>query len=575
MSRSTGHSHAILAREPCEFPNRQSYNDQVPTLRPARLLALALLALPLVLQAQSPAADAREPGRVVLVLPFDNRSGNPALNWIGDSFPDTLNQRLNSSGFLTLSRDDRDYALDHLGLPVGFRPTRATTLRIAQTLDADYVIVGSYNIKDAPGTAAPTAGQRMNLQSRIEVQAQVLAVDKLHLSTPLQDSAELARLFDLENAIAWKVARQIEPTFSVSEQTFIASSGTVRLSAFEDYIRGTDATVPTERVQRLQAALRDSPRYPAAQLALGKQLYTDRSYAEAASVLATVDPGDRLALEASFYRGLALFNETKYADAAQAFAFVAARLPLPEVVNDQGVAESRQGKDAGALFLQASNADPRDPDYHFNTAVALYKRGDFANAGTQVDQALKLKPNDTEAAQLRTLISAGRATTQDADTFEPTTRLRRSYSEAGFRQAAFQMDQMRAARLATLPPAQQVAEYDSLGKGYLAQGLIPEAEEQFQAAMAADPNNPGPHAGLAEVRERSSLAVEARTEAETALRLGPSADAHLVLARLDLTANHLPESASEVRNALRLEPNNAAAMGLRSALQSKGQALPQ
>ena len=102
-------------------------------------------------------------GRVILVLPFDNRSGQPTLNWIGDSFPATLNQRLNSAGFLTISRDDRLFALDHLGLPAGFRPTRATTIRIAQTLDADYVIVGSYNVQG----------------ERIQVQAQVLEVDKL------------------------------------------------------------------------------------------------------------------------------------------------------------------------------------------------------------------------------------------------------------------------------------------------------------------------------------------------------------------------------------------------------------
>src|ERR1700744_263431 len=98
-------------------------------------------------------------GRVVLVLPFDNRSGNPSLNWIGDSFPDTLDQRLNSAGFLTISHDDRAFALDHLGLPADFRPSRATTILIAQQLDADYVVVGSYNVAN----------------NRISVQAQVLS----------------------------------------------------------------------------------------------------------------------------------------------------------------------------------------------------------------------------------------------------------------------------------------------------------------------------------------------------------------------------------------------------------------
>ena len=39
--------------------------------------------------------------------------------------------------------------------------------------------------------------------------------------------------------------------------------------------------------------------------------------------------GDRVALQASFYGGLARFNTAKYAEAEKAFAFVASRLPLP------------------------------------------------------------------------------------------------------------------------------------------------------------------------------------------------------------------------------------------------------
>ena len=96
--------------------------------------------------AVSEAASVEAIGRVVLVLPFDNRSGQSALDWVGDSFPDTLNQRLSSAGFLTISNDDRQFALDHLGLPIDFKPSRATTIRIAQTLNANFVIVGSYTV---------------------------------------------------------------------------------------------------------------------------------------------------------------------------------------------------------------------------------------------------------------------------------------------------------------------------------------------------------------------------------------------------------------------------------------------
>ena len=504
---------------------------------------------------------------MVLVLPFDNRSGQTNLGWIGGSFPDTLNQRLTSAGFLTINRDDRQYALDHLGLPIDFRPSRATTIRIAQTLDADFVIVGSYTVDNA----------------RIAVQAQVLDVGKLRLSQPLTDSSPLPRLFDVENAIAWKIARQIDPRFQVAEQTFLSASAGIQLSAFENYIRGTDATSPQERIKRLQMAVQSNPNYPAALLALGKAQYGQREYDQAAATLAKISPADRRALEANFYIGLARFNTAKYAEAESAFAFVSNRLPLPEVVNNQGVASSRQGHDAVPLFQRASNADPNDADYHYNLAVALFRRGDIAGAQREVERTLKLRPADQEAAALKASINAGGSTAsaakqpENADNstgFDPLERIRRTYSEASFRQAAFQLDQMRAVRMATLTPAEQARQYTQQGQDYLGQGLVPEAEKEFQAAIAADRSNAAAHAGLAQVRERSGNTADARAEAQTSIGLHPNAAAYVVLARLDLRANRLASAASNVGKALQSEPKDSAALGMRQALQARGQSIP-
>ena len=515
-----------------------------------------------LLQAQT-AASGAPPGRLILVLPFDNHTGDAALDWIGDSFPDTLNQRFGSSGFLTITREDREFALDHLGLPADFRPTRATTLRIAQTLDADFVVVGSYTVN----------------AERLQVQAQVVRVNQLRMSAPIADSSALARLFDAENAIAWKIAKEIDPHFAVAQQTYLAASAGVPLSSFENYIRGVDAGSQAERLKRLSAAVAETPSYTQAVLALGKTQFAARDYDRAAATLGKVPATDRRALEAHFYLGLARFNSAKYAEAEQAFLFVATRLPLPEVVNNQAVAVSRQGRDAAALFQRAVTADPNDADYHYNLAVALWRRHDATGARREIEAALRLRKSDAEALKLRDAIARGGAMTpvsagaSDAG-FAPLERIRRTYSEASFRQAAFQLDQMRQMRLATLKPAARAAEYTEQGDTYLAQGLLPEAEQEFQLARNADGSFAPARVGMAQVREGRGDDAQARSEATAALHLQPSAGAHLVLARLALKANRLPEAAAEVGQALALEPKNSSALGLRQALAQRGQPLP-
>ncbi|HEY0161964.1 MAG TPA: tetratricopeptide repeat protein [Edaphobacter sp.] len=541
-------------------------------LREASVLVAVFFAFLLPVFGQN--LDSSTPvGHVVLVLPFENRSGQPDLGWIGESFPDTLNQRLSSSGFLTISRDDRQYALDHLGFPADFRPTHATTIRISQTLDANYVIIGSYHVAN----------------NRISVQAQVLEINTLRMSAPLEDSSEMPRLLDVENAVAWKVAKQIDPHFNVAMQTFLGASGQLKLSSFENYIRGNSAATPQERIKRLQLAVQESPNYTDALLALGKTQYSERDYDHAAATLARIPSSDRHSEEANFYLGLARFNSARYAEAEKAFTSVAGSLPLPEVVNNQAVASSRQGHNASALFQRAVAADPKDADYHYNLAVSLYRAGDFAGAQREVDQALKLRPNDPEAPQLKALISRGRTPappqaanlprptasgTSTNTPFEPLERIRRTYSEASFRQAAFQIDQMRAVRLATLPPAEQATQYVQLGSDYLAQGLIPEAEREFQSALAANPKSAQARAGLAQVRERSGDSVDARNEAQESLKLGPNAAAYLVLARLELNDNQVAAAAADVARALKLEPRNTAALGMKQALSARGQSLP-
>lgn len=511
-------------------------------------------------QQAPPLTAAQAHGQLLLVLPFENRTGKPNMDWIGEGAADIFNRRLDSAGFLTVSHEDRLYALDRMGLPANFHPSRATTVRIAQLLDADVVIVGSYTLANDQLTAS----------------AQLLDMHKLTLSKPIQQSGALTDLLDTLNGLAWSAARQLDPSYSVAEQTFLAADASLRPGAFESYIRGMTAESPSSRITDLREAVRISPGFTPARMELGKAYFANQDYDLAAATFGELPRDDPSALQADFDRGLALFYTAHYTQAEDAFAFVAAQLPLPEVVNNEGVAASRSSHDGTAFFQQAISSDPRDADYHFNLALALRKKNDVAGATREIDTALKLRPQDTEAqafaASLRNPVRAAPASNiAAADDSLPLERIKRGYNETEFRQAAFEIEQMQEARLAQLPPNQRATKLVSDGDQYLHRGLILEAEREYQAALVADPSSAPAHAGLAEVREHSEDLKAARSEAQQSISLAPNVPAYLVLARLDLRSNQLSAAAAEVNDALRMAPANPSALNLKQTLQAKGQ----
>ena len=500
-------------------------------------------------------------GRILLVLPFDNRTGQPSLEWIREAAPEILGARFASAGFAPMSRADRRYALDHLGLPQGFHPSRATALKLAETLDADSIVVGSY-LTDGTGIVA---------------EARLVDVPHLRMSEAVTARGEMRDLIAVFDSLAWMLTRQLDPGFSVAEDTFVAAGKGLRLDAFEQYIRGITEPDQPERLRHLNQSVLLSPDFSPAWMALGREDYNGQQYEQAAAAFVKVVRSDPDALEAGFYGGLSLLFFGDYPRAEQAFGGVARVLPLAEVVNNQGVAVSRQGHDGVALFRQAVAADPNIADYHFNLAVSLKRHGDAAEALTELAQCLRLRPNDSEAQELDKAwrAPAGKPAVGPASTpaaapkADPLERIARNFNAVAFRQAAMMLDQVDASRLAALTPLERAQKLAGQARDYLNRGLLLEAERLYQSAVATDGRFAEAHAGLAEVRERTGDTEAARNEARAALKLAPSADAYMVLSRLDLAANHLNEAIKEAGEALKLDPQNRTAQELRRQVEAR------
>lgn len=521
------------------------------------LLALFLgCALPCIAQ------SAEHTGiQTVLVLAFENESKAPGLEWIGEAFPEVLGQRLAAARLFVISREDREYAFDHFGIPSNLRPSRATLYRIAEQMDADFVVFGKYGYD----------GQTFSCT------AEVLDMKQLRLSGDMSSDGPLPNLIEVQSGLAWQVLQKVAPGSVGGREEFVRSGEPIRLDAFENYIRGIVATSRQDRIRYLREALRLKPQYTRAMLALGRTYFNVREYQSAASWFARIPKTNPSAGEANFYLGLASFYSGDFDKADAAFRFVITRLPLTEVYNNLGVVASRRGRRNNIEYFQkAVQQDPNDPDYRFNLGVALYRSGDTAGAIRQIREALSRRPGDSEARDfLNTMSNVASAAmnqaagAQTTPSHIPLERIKSNYDENSYRQLAIEVQNATELALANTDPKTHASFHVKQGEDMLQKGFVTDADREFREAVMRDPTNAMAHAGLARIAETNGDAVTARREAETSLRLQQNADAFLVLGRLDLKDNQIDSAQQNADKALWLEPTNTAALSLKREIAAK------
>jgi len=190
-------------------------------------------------------------------------------------------------------------------------------------------------------------------------------------------------------------------TAAPSEADFTSHHPATRVDAIENYIRGLVAANPEEKHRLFTQAVRLDPAFSQPCFQLGKLHFGKKEYKPAAEWFQKVSPADVHFREANFLLGLCLYQTGEFSLAQNAFQIVARSVPLNEVFNDIGAAQSRRNlPEALENFKKALDGDPSDPAYQFNVGYALWRRGEFEAGAERFRAALERDPQDDEAAAM-------------------------------------------------------------------------------------------------------------------------------------------------------------------------------
>jgi len=517
---------------------------------------------------------------IYLVFPFQNSGPSSRLDWLSEGLEELTIQSLSSAGEQVYSHSWRLGELERYGIPTTAKLSRATMLHVAEDLDADFVVFGSFNYD----------GKNLTIDSRL------LRVNPAALLPSLHESGPLETVMELHTRLMWRMLSENDHSYPLSLTEFSQMHKAVRLDAFEHYIRGLIANEDETRVRELREAVRLEPEWVEPNYALGEAYFTKRDCASALSSYAKVPKTHDRYLEALFSIGVCRLTMNQPDQAEEAFATLqillrsssAPGVDFPEVLNNLAIAKARQNKFPAAQedLKRASALDPDEDDYPFNLGLIAMRQGDFNGAAVQFREASHREPDIPEDRSLlvAALEKAGKQEEADQErnaaleAFGPSgvttthldaksdslTHIERVTTEIDPETLRFEMESAEA-RASTGGPQDgrdTPATHLRRARQDLSGGQLDAAEREYHVTLATDKGNAAAHLGLGEIARRQGRLEDAVKELQLSLEARDSAVVRTTLARVYLEQKKTVLARIEVEHALKLAPNYAEAKQL-------------
>jgi tetratricopeptide (TPR) repeat protein len=390
--------------------------------------------------------------QTVVVMPFANLSPNPSLQWISESFPELLQERLSWPNLNILGRDERLIAFDRIGIPYSSHLSKASLIKIGQELDSSLLILGDFTFDG----------------KRLQASLSILDLKNNQLGPSIKESGSLEELQDVAGRLAWHALKYLAPDFFLTLDAFLHQFPAIPNIALENYVRGLMETDRNLQIRFFRQADKAYPNYPDAIFQLGRSYYQLKDYATSVLWLQRLTRVNKNTSAARFLLGLDHLYLRNYDKALNELQQLSETFPLNEVLCNLGIALSFRGmtEKAEAAFQRALEGDPSDADFLFNLAYHLWRSGNFAEAVTALKTLVEQDRQDGEAyyllfkceqalgktAEAKTAYTQAKELAPRVEGWETRKkmpdlfRVQSNFDETSFRQLRLEIEQLRGSK---------------------------------------------------------------------------------------------------------------------------------
>jgi tetratricopeptide (TPR) repeat protein len=521
----------------------------------------------------------------IVTMPFENLSGRPEYNWVGESFAASLADLLDKPGLVGIRPDERNVAYKQEGLPPTAILTRATMIKIAERAGANLVVMGTYRIAGEGRDSTITITARV-----VDIREGRLVGKEYNRGGPLVD------LQKLQGDLAYEILYQHNPALPFSRDQITTDATVAPIGAFENFIKGTLTRDRDARAGFLERAIKEyadktKSQYVAAIFELGRIRFEAGEYKEALEQLTLIDDKNPRYDEAQFYVGVAQDSLGQSDQALATLKKLAGRLPLFEVYNNIGVLliKQKQYKDAIDHLKPASDAAPRDTDTLFNLGYAYFLAKDSANAAATLKIETRQRASDGEAFYILSKAlaaegdQAGAAAASDqAKKLLPAfaqwetkgmpmvARVKTGFSKINYYRYKREQDERlnSQTRITSLTP--QADELLESARNAFTSGRDEDALEALGKLLQIAPQNYDAHLLMGRVYERKGDFDRAVNALKAAVFWNPKlVHAHVLLGRIAVLKNDCAAAQASSRKALEIDPNDQDALALKRLIEQK------
>ena len=359
----------------------------------SRRLLIGAVALVMLLLVAAAVATFNTSGRgaaigSVAVMPFENATGDPAIDYLSDGISESLINKLSSlEGLRVISRTSA----------FAFKGKKMSPTEIGRKLGVDALVLGNLSQR---GTGLTITTELVSVRN-----ASQLWGDKY--SRPADD------VLAVEGEIAATIAQTLRHRLSGAEKARLVRSATSNPQAYRLYLKGRDFLVGNQQemdksVDYFQQAVAKAPDYAMAHAGLA-DAYTRQAYLRAAgraesvgkartAVTRALELDPDLAEAHTALGGIRFYFDWDWAGAEAEFRRALALNPGSIAVHDDyGVFLTAMGRvDEGlAQSREAARLDPLSVGPVHDIAIAYLAKGDYEQAAAGFRRTNDIDPNWT------------------------------------------------------------------------------------------------------------------------------------------------------------------------------------